>query len=495
MIIQNLKVKLREAVFAVMPVTFVILLLGFTIVPMPVDVVLMFLVGAGFVIFGLAVFTLGAEMAMTPMGDSLGYYIVKKRNTAFLIFMGLVSGFIITIAEPGLIVLAEQVPGIPSLVLIVTVATGVGVFLAIAFLRTVLNMSLQHILVVFYGILFILAVFVPEDFLPISFDSGGATTGSMTVPFIMALGAAVARSNGNGKSDTFGLIAICSIGPIIAVMILGMIYDPTGGNTVSIMSIPSYDYADMLLAEFLTTLPVYIWEVSTSLAPIVFLFTLTKIFAMKLKIFAVKLWKIRARQAIRIFFGIIFTFGGLVLFLTGANVGFLLTGNLLGESLAMLDNKWLLIPIGMILGFFVITAEPAVQVLNKQVADITGGAISRKAMGLSLATGVALAIGMSMLRVVTHIPIMWVLFPGYVLAIGLSFFVPKKFVSIAFDAGGVASGPLTSAFLLPLAIGASSALGGNVATDAFGLIAMVALTPLITIQFLGLLHGQKRYSK
>jgi len=492
MIIQKLKIKLREAIFAVAPVAFFILLLGFTVVPMPVDVVMLFLVGAGFIVVGLAVFTLGAEMAMTPMGDSLGDYIAKKKNTAFLVFMGVASGFIITIAEPGLIVLAEQSPGIPSLALIVTVAAGVGVFLAIAFLRMVLHIQLRYILIVFYGLLFILAVFVPENFLPISFDSGGATTGSMTVPFIMALGAAVARSNGDGKSDSFGLIAICSIGPIIAVMILGLIYTPTGDTTMYLMEVPTYDYANMLLAEFLAMLPIYIWDVSISLAPIVFLFTITKIFAMKLKIFAAKSWQVGARQAVKIFLGIFFTFGGLVLFLIGANVGFLLTGNLLGESLALLDNKLWLVPIGMILGFFVITAEPAVQVLNKQVADITGGAISRKAMGLSLAVGVALAIGLSMLRVVAHISIMWVLLPGYAIAIGLSFFVPKKFTSIAFDAGGVASGPLTSAFLLPLAIGASTALGGNVASDAFGLIALVALTPLITIQILGLLHGKVR---
>lgn len=495
MLIKNFNNKLKEAAFAVMPVAFVILILGFIVVPKPVDVILMFLVGALFVVVGLAFFTLGAEMAMKPMGESLGEYITKKRNIPFLIFMGLISGFIITIAEPCLIVLAEQVPGIPSLALIITVAIGVGIFLAVALLHTLFNIKLQYILMVFYGILFFLAIFVPQDFLPISFDSGGATTGSMTVPFIMALGAVAARSCKKGKSDGFGLIAICSIGPIIAVMVLGMIYTPTGGADVTLTDIPSYDYANMLIAEFLAKLPMYIWDISISLAPIVFLFIITKIFAMKLKIFAVKSWQLGARQAVKIFIGVIFTFGGLVLFLVGANVGFLLTGNLLGESLAMLSSKWWLIPIGMILGFFIITAEPAVQVLNKQVADITNGNISRKAMGLSLAFGVALATGLSMFRVITHISIIWILLPGYIIAIALSFFAPKKFVSIAFDAGGVASGPLTSAFLLPLAIGASTALEGNVAADAFGLIALVALTPLITIQILGLLHGKSKKAK
>ena len=489
MFIKDLREKLREAVSAVMPVTFMILILSFTVAPMPVDVVLMFLIGAGFVIVGLAVFTLGAEMAMTSMGDSLGDYIIRKKNIALLVIMGLISGFIITITEPGLILLAQQTPGIPSLTLIITVSVGTGVFLAIAFLRTVLNISFRNILLVFYGLLFILAFFVPEDFLPVSFDAGGATTGSMTVPFIMALGAAIARKK--GKSDSFGLVAVCSIGPIITVMILGLIYTPTGSGNISIIDVPSYEYADMLLADFLAMLPVYIGEVSRSLLPIILLFLIVKVFALKLKIFAMRLWQVVAKQMVRIFLGILFTFGGLVLFLTGANTGFLLIGNLLGESLVTLDHNWLIIPAGIILGFLVISAEPAVRILNKQVADHTDGAVSRKSMGLSLSAGVAMAVGLSMLRVVTHIPVLWIILPGYVLAIGLTFFVPKNFTSIAFDAGGVASGPLTSAFLLPLAIGASTALHGNIAADAFGLIAMVALTPLITIQILGLLQNRR----
>jgi hypothetical protein len=490
LIIQSfLKAKTKESVIAVVPVTFSILILGFTIVPMPVNMVLMFIIGAGFVIAGLSFFTLGAEMSMTTMGDSLGEYIAKKKNFILLVFMGLTSGFIITIAEPGLIVLAEQVPDIPSFTLIYTVAAGVGIFLAIAFLKIVLNIPLRFILLVFYALVFILAFFVPKDFLPISFDSGGATTGSMTVPFIMAIGIAIARSS--GKSDSFGLIAICSIGPIIAIMVLGLIYVPTSNRNINVIDIPTFEYADMLLAEFLTALTIYIWEVTLSLAPIVLLFTAIKVFTMKLKIFAIKSWQVEGKQIMKIILGTLFTFGGLVLFLTGANIGFLHMGNLLGEKLAMLDHNWLLIPIGMVLGFFMIAAEPAVRVLNKQVADVTGGEISQKSMGLSLAIGVAMAIGLSMLRVLTHISIMWVILPGYILAVGLSFFVPKKFTSIAFDAGGVASGPLTSAFLVPLAIGASIALEGNVLTDAFGLIAMVALTPLITIQILGLFHNYK----
>ena len=385
--------------------------------------------------------------------------------------------------------MAEQVIDIPSLALIVTVAAGVGVFLAIAFLRTVFNFPLRYMLFGFYTLLFVFALFVPGSFLPMAFDSGGVTTGAMTVPFIMALGVAVARNN--GKSDSFGLIAICSIGPIFAVMVLGLIYTPTGDSYISFV-IPYLENTGMLWAQFMTTLPTFIWEVSISLAPIVLIFLLLKVFAMKFKLFAMKSWQIKSRQVIRIFVGILFTFGGLVLFLVGANVGFLPAGNLLGRQIVDLNNNWILIPVGMIIGFFIIAAEPAVHVLNKQVADITNGAASRRAMSLSLGIGVSIAVGLALLRVLTSLPIMFILLPGYVIAIALSFFTPRDFTSIAFDAGGVASGPLTSAFLLPLAIGASSSLGGNITTDAFGLIAMVALTPLITIQILGLHYDRKQ---
>jgi hypothetical protein len=465
----------------------IITLLGFTIAPQPVDITLLFFVGAGFIIVGIAIFTLGAEMAMVPMGESLGSYVAQKKNLLFMVIMGLIMGFMITIAEPGLIVMAEQVTDIPSFVLIVTVAAGVGTYLAIAFLRMVFNIPLRYILLGFYAFVFALAFFVPESFLPVAFDSGGATTGSMAVPFIMALGVAIARSSGKSE-ESFGLIAICSIGPILTVMILGMIYTPTESHSVSFAIIPQMDDTEMLWAQFMATLPIYTWEVSLSLAPIVLLFVILKIFAMKFSIFAMKSWTVGIKQLAQIVMGILFTFGGLVLFLTGANVGFLPTGNLLGQQLSELQHNWVLIPISMAIGFFIIAAEPAVVVLNKQVAEVTHRAVSRKAMSLSLSIGVAIAVGLAMLRVLTHLPIMWILLPGYMLAIGLSFVVPKDFTSIAFDAGGVASGPLTSAFLLPLAIGASTAVGGNVIVDAFGIIAMVALTPLITIQALGLYY-------
>ena len=478
---QVLKDKLRESLGAVLPVAIIVFILAFSIVPLPLDAAMMFLTGALFLILGMALFTLGAEIAMTPMGEILGAYITKKRNLFFLILMAFILGFIITISEPGLQVLAEQVATIPAIVLIGTVAAGVGLFLAIAFLRTVLQLPLRYILVGFYASLFIFAYFVPAEFLPIAFDSGGATTGAMTVPFIMALGVGISsvRSDSRAETDSFGLIGICSIGPILTVMILGMIFSPEG--SFSPFYIPTIANTSLLFTEFLRSLPQYLFEVVLALSPIAVFFLIFQVLALRLPV----------QQLLRISIGLLYTFAGLVLFLTGANVGFLPAGNLLGEYLSTLSFNWILIPIAMVIGYFIIRAEPAVFVLNKQVAEITDGAVSQKAMGLSLSIGVSLALGLSMLRVLTGISIFWVLLPGYAIALILPFFVPKIFTSIAFDSGGVASGPLTSAFILPLAMGASIALGGDVVLDAFGVIAMVALTPLVTIQILGLYYKIK----
>ena len=478
---QILKDKLGESLGAVLPVAIIVFVLAFSIVPLPVDSALMFLTGALFLVFGMALFTLGAEIAMGPMGEILGAYITKKRNLFFLALMALILGFIITISEPGLQVLAEQVATIPTFVLIATVAVGVGVFLAIAFLRTVFQLPLRYILIGFYVFLFIFAYFAPNEFLPIAFDSGGATTGAMTVPFIMALGVGISsvRSDSGAETDSFGLIGICSIGPILTVMILGMIFSPEGSFTP--FDIPVIASTNLLFIEFLRALPQYLLEVILALSPIAIFFLVFQLFALRLP----------KQQLLRISVGLLYTFLGLVLFLTGANVGFVPAGNLLGEHLSSLQFNWILIPIAMVIGYFIIRAEPAVFVLNKQVAEITDGAVSQKAMGLSLSIGVSLALGLSMLRVLTGISIFWILLPGYGIALILPFFVPKIFTSIAFDSGGVASGPLTSAFILPLAMGASIALGGNVVLDAFGVIAMVALTPLITIQILGLYYNVK----
>ena len=480
---EKLKEKLVEALQAVLPIVAIVLVLSFFIAPLSPSVLLCFLLGAVMIIFGMMFFTLGAEMSMTPMGERVGSAMTKSRSLPKMIVIGFILGFIITISEPDLQVLANQVPSVPNLVLILSVAAGVGAFLVISLLRMLFSMALPPLLVAFYGLVFVLAAFVPREFLAVAFDSGGVTTGPMTVPFIMALGVGVSaiRGDRHAADDSFGLVALCSIGPILAVMALGLIYKPTNADYQPV-AIPEIADSVELAQLFAHGIPDYMKEIALSLLPIVLFFGLFQIFALRLS----------GKTLAKILIGLIYTYIGLVLFLTGANVGFMPAGNYLGQVLAGQSFRWIIIPIGMLIGYFIVKAEPAVYVLNKQVEEVTDGSISAKAMGTSLSIGVALSVGLAMLRVLTGISILWMLVPGYGIAIGLSFFVPKIFTAIAFDSGGVASGPMTATFLLPLAQGACLAVGGNIVTDAFGVVAMVAMTPLITIQILGMTYQLKQ---
>ena len=471
--------KIRESLTSVLPITLIVLVLSFSIAPIPSSTLMAFVIGAVLLILGMALFTLGAETAMTPIGERIGAQLTKSQKLWFIVFASLLIGFVITISEPDLQVLAAQVPMIENMVLICTIAVGVGVFLVIAMLRILFGIALSHLLIVFYAIVFAIAAFTPIDFLAIAFDSGGVTTGPMTVPFIMALGIGVSavRSDKSASNDSFGLVALCSVGPILSVLVLGILYSAEGGSYTPVV-IPDVSDTRELWMLFGRAFPHYLREVLICLAPIIVVFLLFQVFSLKLN----------RRQLSRILVGIGYTFIGLVLFLTGVNVGFMPAGNYIGQMLAGLPYNWILIPIGMVIGYFIVTAEPAVHVLNKQVEEITSGAIPAKAMSLSLSVGVAVSLALAMIRVLTGIHIMWFIIPGYVFAIGLSFFVPKIFTSIAFDSGGVASGPMATTFLLPLAMGACEAVGGNVVSDAFGVVAMVAMTPLITIQILGAVY-------
>lgn len=462
---------------AVLPIIGIVLLLCFGLAPISPSILLCFLMGAVLLLAGMMFFTLGAEVAMTPMGERIGSCMTKSKKLWLVLGLAFVLGFIITISEPDLQVLAQQVPAVPNMVLILSVACGVGVFLVVAFLRMLFGIPLPPLLLIFYTVIFVLAFFVPKDFLSVAFDSGGVTTGPMTVPFIMALGIGMSsiRSDRHAADDSFGLIALCSIGPILAVMILGMIYNPQEAAYVPPV-IPEIQDSVQLWQMFAVEFPTYMKEIAIALLPIFLFFIIYQFLVLKLQ----------KKALTKIIIGLVYTYIGLVLFLTGVNVGFMPAGNYLGQMIAGLEQSWLLIPIAMVMGYFIVKAEPAVYVLNKQVEEITDGAISAKAMGRGLSIGVAVSLGISMIRVLTGISILWFLIPGYAIALGISFFVPKIYTAIAFDSGGVASGPMTAAFLLPLAQGACVTLGGNIVTDAFGVVAMVAMTPLITIQVMGL---------
>lgn len=478
--------KFSETLKAVFPILAIVLLLCFTIAPIPPSILMTFLMGAALLLVGMLFFNVGVEMSMTPIGERVGTIMTKSKKVFVIILISFIMGFIITISEPDLQVLAEQVPSIPNLTLILAVAIGVGIFLVIAFLRMLFGIPLSYLLVFFYIIIFAMTPFVSKDFLAVAFDSGGVTTGPMTVPFIMSFGVGIAaiRNDRHAEDDSFGLVSLCSIGPILAVLLLGMIYKPGSAESVS-ESIPIIDNTVDLWKLFAVEFPTYIEEIAISVLPIVVFFGIFQLIARD----------ITKRTLIKILIGLGYTYIGLVLFLTGVNVGFMPAGNFLGQTIAGLPYAWIIVPIGMIIGYFIVLAEPAVFVLTKQVEEITSGAISAKAMGLSLSIGVAASVGLAMIRVLTGISIMWFLIPGYAIALILTFFVPKIFTAIAFDSGGVASGPMTATFLLPFAMGACEALGGNIITDAFGIVAMVAMTPLITIQIMGLVFKIKDYNR
>lgn len=479
---EKLKEKIKESLSGVLPVTVIVLVLSVTLIPMDLSTLSLFLAGAVLLIVGMGFFQLGAEMSMTPLGRSVGKRLVKSKSIPLIAVVCFLMGTIITISEPDLQVLANQVAAIPNNVLIWTVAVGVGIFTVIAVLRILFRISLSKLLTVMYLLVFVLSFFSPSEFTAVAFDAGGVTTGPMTVPFIMAMGVGLssARSDKDGGNDSFGLIALCSIGPIMMVLLLGIFYHPEEAIYTTV-EIPRLVTTHDVVREFLTWLPHYAKEVLRSVLPIAGVFFIFQLFTRNY----------RKRQFLRMCVGFLYTIVGLILFLTGVNVGFAPVGSLLGSGLAEGKFRWLLVPIGVIIGYYIVKAEPAVQVLNEQVEEITGGTVSHRMMNTALSAGVACAVALSMVRVLTGINIYVILIPCYAAALILSRFVPPVFVGIAFDSGGVASGPMTSTFLLPLAIGACTAAGGNVVTDAFGIVALVAVAPLIAIQVMGLIYKYK----
>ncbi|MCM1262372.1 MAG: DUF1538 domain-containing protein [Butyrivibrio sp.] len=479
---QKLKEKILESLSAVLPITGIVLLLSILLVPVELGTIVMFFCGAVMLVVGMGFFQLGAEMSMTPLGEGVGVQISKTRYIMLILLIGFSMGTIITISEPDLQVLAQQVPSIPNYVLILTVAVGVGIFLAMAIVRILFQINLSTLLIIFYIALIGISFMAPKGFLAVAFDSGGVTTGPMTVPFIMAMGIGLAsvRGDKNASSDSFGLVALSSVGPVLAVMILGCFYNPTEAAYAASEVAAVATTRDVAL-EFLKSIPPYIKEVIISLFPVVLVFIFFQILSKRYK----------KRQIKRISVGLMYTYIGLVLFLNGVNVGFAPVGSSMGNEIASEGWKWLLVPIGMLIGYYIVKAEPAIQVLNRQVQDVTDGAVSAGTMNKCLSIGVSVSVGLAMMRVLTGIPVYYIVIPGYIAALVLSRFVPKMFVGIAFDSGGVASGPMTTTFLIPFSIGACNALGGNIMEDAFGVVALVALTPLIAVQIMGLLYQYK----
>lgn len=481
--IKNFLLKFKESFFSVLPVSVLITVAALCVKDIDNNTAALFAVSSLLLIAGMGVFTLGADMAMMPMGDSLGAGMSGSRKKYLMLLIAFVLGFVITLAEPDLQILAEQLKQGEgkNVFILVAVATGVGVFLTLALLRIYFKLKLKYLLLAFYTVVFIAAAFVPEDFVTIAFDSGGVTTGPITVPFIMAFGMGIAgvRGGETNRNDSFGMLALCSVGPVLAVILLGL----SGKSDVGISqtTVPAVNsFADIVVALAKGT-PSVLKEVAIALLPIIAVFVLFQVISLRLP------WK----QIVKIGVGTVYTYVGLTVFLTAVNVGFLPMGKLLGAALAEAGGGYALIPFGIVMGSLIILAEPAVHILTRQVEQLTGGAVSKKVMLAVLSAAVAASVGLSMLRVVTGISIWYFILPCYAISVLLAFFVPEIFTAMAFDSGGVASGAITSTFLLPFAIGACTQLGGNVFEDAYGLVAFVAMTPLLTVQIMGLVFTVK----
>ena len=502
--------KFKETLSSVLPIMAIVILLGVTVAPLGVSSIVCFITGGALLIVGLTVFLLGVDIGILPIGERCGAALTAKRNLTLLLGVSFIIGVMVTIAEPDVQVLANQIKGVSPNVnkwaLIFMIAVGVGLFVMLGLLRTMLSLKLKWVLIVSYIILFTLAFLCPPTFQGVAFDAGGATTGPMTVPFIMALGVGVAsvrsgseKKSAEGDSDSFGLTGIASIGPVAAVCVYGILLKVFGSHAqadASVVQASTIEVDSLLessapkafgLGIFVQLLPDVLKEVSMALLPLIIMFIAFQIFLLKMP-------PVQVRRMIK---GIAYSFVGLVLFLTGVNGGFMPVGeklgSLLGQNAMENGGRWtlLLLGVGLVFGAVVVCAEPAVWVLTEQVETVSGGNIKRKVMLGALSLGVALAIALSMLRVLCRFSLWYILVPGYALSLLLTFFCPPLFTGIAFDSGGVASGPMTSTFILSFTLGAAIACGGNPVTDAFGVIALVAMTPLIAIQILGIIFRIK----
>lgn len=471
--------KLWQSTRSVLPIFATVCLLHALLVPLPAWTFASFLVGSLLLMLGMALFTTGADMAIEPMGETIGAELTKTRSLPIIVLFGFLLGVVVTIAEPDLQVLARQVPSVPDLVLMLAVAGGVGLFLVLALLRILFQISFSLLLWISYAAVFLLAALATPNFLAVGFDAGGVTTGPITVPFILALGAGISgvRGSRSAEQDSFGMCALCSIGPVLAVMLLELFFD-AGATGYAYTPPGAVASAGGLARAYARQLAASLAEVALVLLPVVAIFGMLQLVRRRLP----------RGQLVRIGVGVLYTLAGLTIFLSGIQLGFLPAGTVLGKSLALSPYRGALVPLGAVLGFFVVYAEPAVHVLNRQVEEMTGGAIPQGTMMTGIALGVGAALALSILRILNHISIWYFLLPGYAAALVLTFFTPRIFSAVAFDSGGVSAGTMTAAFLLPFSVGICEAAGGNVITEAFGVIAMVAMLPLISMQLLGVAY-------
>lgn len=435
------------------------------------------------VVIGQALFLVGVDNSILPMGKLVGNSVTKLKKIAFVLLFGFLFGLLATAAEPAISVLASQVsgisPAINATLFVFLVAFGTGIMVAFAIYRIIKNIDIRYVFLVLYILIFIIVFLVPNQYVSLAFDASGATTGDVSVPFILALGLGISHTVSKNKSndESFGIIGIASTGSVIAVFIFGMIK----GNQTNLLP-----YSPGETASIGTILLNNLGSVTLAIVPIVIVFL----------IFQFSYIKLPKQQIRSIILSSLIVFVGLFIFLSGIDYGFAYAGKYIGDTFMDPSRpewfKWLMIPLGFILGFAITITEPAVVVLGEQVEELTNGHIKKRTIKMTLGLSIGIAAIFSILRILLNgINILYFLIPLYVIALALLFFTPKMFVGLAFDSGGVTGGAITSAFLTPLTLGASQALKQDVLTSGLGIIAFISVTPLIIIQVLGIFYARR----
>ena len=479
--LDKLKEMTRESMLSVLPVVVIVVVFTVLLLPMPTGMLLLFLCGAVMLVVGMGLLTTGVDMALMPLGGDIGASLTNSRKMLLICVFSFVMGATISFAEPDLQVLAKLVPGIERWTLLITVSLGVGLSLLLAVVRIILNIALSKVVMVCYALLLVLALVAPDGFVPIAFDAGGVVTGPIAVPFILALGLGVAsvRADRNSLDDSFGVVALSIIGPVMTVLLMGIFFTPESTPYIP-PPIPQVVTTNDIMTEFIHHLPYHFVDVARSLWPIIAVFGIYQIISRRYHM----------KRFFRMLVGLTYTYLGLVLFMTGVDVGFIPAGTFMGAELSTSVSRWLLIPLGAMLGYFTCAAEPAIHALRKQVEEVSLGVIPGQAVMRYLSGGVAIALSLTMLRIMLQIPIYFFIFPCYLAAISLTFFAPKIYTGIAFDTAGAVTGPMTSTFLLPFAIGACLS-HDRIMLDAFGTVALIAMTPPVSLQIMGVVYKRR----
>ena len=483
--------KLKEVTRTLVPVVVLVLLLCFTIVEVEADIIIRFIVGSIMLLIGLTIFLWGVDISMNPIGEHMSKEVATSRSPSKIAILGFLLGFLITVAEPDLLILGSQVQdasggSLQSPIIVYMVSFGVGIMISLGVFRLLRDKPLNVFMTITYGVILVMSFFVSEEFLAIAFDASGATTGALTTPFVLAISLGLSNMKGGKRAEenSFGLVGIMSAGPILAVIILSIVSGQRNIQGTAEAFVP----AEGILGPILKEIPVTFMESLIALVPIVALFLL----------YNFKKFKLPKEELMRIVFGLVLTLVGLVFFLTAVHSGFMDMGRILGMELAK-KNSWLLIGVAFVMGLIVVLVEPAVHVLGEQIEEVTSGHIPLNLIRMTLSIGVGLAIALSMVRIVVpEVKLWYFLLPGFAIAILLSYKADPVFVGIAFDAGGVASGPMSATFVLAFAQGAADMIDtANVLVDGFGVIAMIAMAPVLSIMILGTAfrHKKVEYTK